>query len=193
MTHRVFVDSNVLASRTLRDWIFLLRLQTPGMFQLHSTPDVIAEAIRAWRRLNPTADGGVGVALDARIRENLDEVLMDFRGDIPFAGSDPDDQHVHAAAVWTQADILLTANHRDFGDPDDLPYEIQTPDEFLVLVDNSSPTLVRAVVREQNDYWQNKRANGHNVKPLDQALVDAGCPEFASRVLAHLRLLSGVR
>lgn len=191
--HRVFVDSNVLASRTLRDWIFLIRNITPGMFQLHSSPDAIAETVRAWRRRNPAADGRVTVELEAHLRENLDEVLDDFKGDAPFAGSDPGDQHIHAAAMWMRADILLTRNDRDFGDPDELEYEVQRPDDFLMLVDDSAPALVRAVVRMQNEYWQGKRRRGSEVRPLERALNDAGCPRFAWRVRQHLRALAGVR
>jgi len=128
VTQRIFVDSNVLASRTIRDWLFLLHI---------------------------------------------------------------DDHHVHAATLASRADKLLTSNDRDFPESDDLPYEIYTPDELLVLIDDSAPYHVRSVTREQIDYWQKRRDEGDAVKQLDEALRDADCPAFAERVRAHVIALAG--
>lgn len=85
MPHRVFLDSNILASRTLRDWVLLCRLRTGDMFQLHTTLDVIAETIRAVRSQHPQADGGVITEIDRKIREVVDELIDDFPGDVEFA------------------------------------------------------------------------------------------------------------
>lgn len=192
MTQRIFVDSNVLASRTLRDWLFLLRAETFRMFQLHTSFDVLMETVRVTRRRHPTADGKLTADLFHRLGDLLDEVLGDFDGSVDFAGPDIDDHHVHAAAVSSRADKLLTANNRHFPETDDSPYEVYTPDEFLVLVDDSAPHHVRSVTRLQIDYWQKRRATGATVKSLSQALVDAGCPEFGERVVRHVKALSGV-
>ena len=48
--NRVFVDANVLSSRTLRGWLFMTRNAVPGMFELYSSLDVVAESVRAVRR-----------------------------------------------------------------------------------------------------------------------------------------------
>jgi hypothetical protein len=189
--HRVFVDANVLASRTLRDWLFLLRNETAGMFQLHSTFDVLVEAVRAWRRAHPTAPGGRTRELFDLLDRNLDEVLGDYVVDVTFEG-DRGDLHVHAAAADTGAHILVTNNVRDFGDPDALPYELCTPDAFFCLIDDGAAAYVREVTRTQVAYWASRRDKQKAIG-LDQALVDAGCPEFAVRVQKHLRTLSGVR
>ena len=50
--HRVFVDSNILGSRTLYDWLFMLRNQSK-MFSLSVTPDVLDETHCVWRRKHP--------------------------------------------------------------------------------------------------------------------------------------------
>lgn len=192
MTQRIFVDSNVLASRTLRDWLFLLRTETFRMFQLHTSFDVLMETVRVTRRRHPTADGRLASDLFLRLNDLLDEVLGDFDGSVDFAGPDVDDHHVHAAAMSSRADKLLTANDRHFPEADDLPYEVYTPDEFLVLVDDSAPHHVRSVTRQQVDYWQRRRSGGTRVKPLGQALVDAGCPDFGDRIVRHVKALSGV-
>lgn len=182
MPHRVFVDSNVLVSRAIRDWLFLLRHETDGMFQTHSTVDVIAESVRAVRRMKPRLDGAITHELQRRLIENLDEIQATFDGTLPFAGRDRDDFHVHAAAVASHADILLTSNGRDFGDPATLPYDIWTPDEFFVLVDDSAPAHVARVTADQHRYWSAKPSQ----RNLADALVAADCPRFAARVARHV-------
>lgn len=191
MPNRAFVDSNILASRTLRDWLFLLRNAVPGMFELYSSLDVLAEVVRVVRRTHPDAGGDLTAALSEHLQSNLNDVLTRYPGAPNFAGADPHDQHVHAAALACNASYLLTDNPNDFGDPDLLPYEIYTADEFLCLVDDGAPNHVRDVTRTQNKYWQKRRAGGATVKALDGALVDAGCPDFASRIRGHLRTLAG--
>jgi predicted nucleic acid-binding protein len=187
----VFVDANVLASRTLRDWLFMLRNES-RMYQLHTTPDVVAETVRAVRRRYKTAPGRMIIDLQHLLETNLDELLADFRSDVPFKGADPDDYHVHAAAMACRADILLTDDADGFGDPELLDYDICASDDFLCLADASSPQAVREVTRQQNAYWRKRSATGTVTKPLAQALSDAGCPEFAVRVDRHLRVLAGL-
>ncbi|MFB8387489.1 PIN domain-containing protein [Microbacterium sp. NPDC055910] len=191
MLQRVFVDSNVLASRTQYDWLFMLRNETDSMFQLHSSFDVLVEAVRVWRRRNPTARGASSKRRFDHLLANLDEVVDDFDADIDFDGEDPGDIHVNAAAVASGAHKLLTMNGRDFGDPDLLQYEIYRPDQFFCLVDDGADACVRRVTMEQVNYWKRQRERGRSTKPLADALRDAGCPTFATRVSRHLRVLGG--
>ncbi len=191
MPPRAFVDSNVLASRTLRDWIFLLRNEVPGMYELWGSLDIVAEAIRVVRRQHPDAGGDITAGLTELLHANLNEVLTRYPAARDFAGSDPDDQHVHAAAVACGASYLITDNPSDFGDPDELPYELYTADDFFCLVDDGAGSHVLEVTRKQAAYWQSRRAEGHTTKPLDVALADAGCSQFAARVTNHLRVLAG--
>ena len=191
MTQRVFVDANVLFSRTLRDWLFQLRNAAPEMFQLHSTEDVLAETLYRLRRKNPAWDGGQITRLRESLVENLDEILTDFDATVAYDGSDPNDRHVHAAAVSCSADILLT-NDTGFvslEDADRLPYEVQSADEFFVLIDNSAASYVQRVTDSQRRYWASSKSAGS--RGLAEALVASGCPEFAKRVTIHLRTLSG--
>ena len=169
----------------------MLRIETGNMFQVHTTFDVLLETVRVFRRRHPNADGRRPKELFDRLSNNVDEVLGDFPGDVDFDGSDGNDLHVHAATVACRADKLLTSNGGDFGDPNLLDYEIYTPDDFFVLVDNSAPYHVRQVTRDQVDYWQKRRDAGEGVKPLHVALIDAGCSKFAERVQRHVLALSG--
>lgn len=188
--HRVFVDSNVLGSRTLYDWLFLLH-QATTMFSLQVTPDVLDEAHRVWRRKHPSAGGQMRAKREELFRANFDEVLEDWQGgDVPGI-KDADDQHVHNAATHCQADILLTSNVKDFGDPDLLSYDLMTPDEFFILINKSASFPVREVTQFQNDYWQGRRDRGDSVQSLAEALKAAGCTKFSRVVEQHLRVLAG--
>jgi hypothetical protein len=180
----------VLGSRTLYDWLFILRGQS-AMFSLTTSPDVLDEAHRVWRRKHPTAGGTMRENREKKFRENFDEVIADWSGGEAGSLTDVDDQHVHNAAVFCQADILLTANAGDFGDPDLLPYDLYTPDQFFCLVNGSGAFIVRDATSFQNAYWQRRRDEGDSVKGLSEALQDAGCPDFAAIVAEHLYVLSG--
>lgn len=191
MIQRVFVDANVLYSKTLRDWIFLLKLAGNGnMFQLHCTEDVLDEALYHLRRDHPEWKGQQIANIRRNIVGALDEIVTDFDPSMDFPGSDENDRHVQAAAVASGAHILVTAdkNLRSMADIDSLDYEIYSPDEFFVHVDDSSSRLVLRVTEEQREYWSKRNSPG-----LIAALKSADCPEFAHRVNQHLRTLSGAK
>lgn len=187
--HVVLVDSNVLYSRTLRDWLALLYLDGEGgLFLVAWTEDILTEAMYHLRRKNPHWSG----ERTARIRERITETfadgrVVDFQIDGTFQGRDPHDAHVHAAAVASGADILLTANGEDFipvdHDPEELPYEVYRPDDFFQLVDDVDPALVQRVTRQQLKYWADRR-------DLREALRDADAPRFAERVGRHLQRIA---
>ncbi|MGO1285223.1 MAG: PIN domain-containing protein [Brachybacterium sp.] len=187
MTQRVFVDANIFVSRTIMDWLFHLRQNNEGMFQLHSTEDVFTEALRATRKRNPRAPGTLLRDRMDKIRDCVDEVLPTFPGDGPFTGADEHDYHVHAAAIASRADLLLTDNDpSDFTDaPDEEPYEIYAADDFFMLVIQSNPRCLSPCTQAQFDYWSS-RGRGQ----LDDRLINAGCPNFAGEVRRMLRTLA---
>lgn len=140
MATGVLVDANVLFSKTLRDWLFLLRDETKAnMFTVYATEDIIAETLYSLRRERPTAPGHMTSRVSELIREQLDDLVRDYEVDGSYPGSDKDDAHVHAAAVAAGADVVLT-DDSDFTKlapeiADQLPYEVHTPDSFLTLID----------------------------------------------------------
>ncbi len=189
----VFVDANVRFSRTLRDWLFLLRNQGAGsMFTVYSSEDVIAETIYRIRRDRPTASGELITAIHDRISAQLDCRVTEYAIPAHSPLADEHDFHVHAAAVSCEAGILLTADRGfldlDQGLIDVLPYEVHSPDSFFVLVDESSPATVRAVTLVQLDYWFSRDGHGD----LPARLRAAGCLEFAARVAVHIRDLGWI-
>ncbi|MCS6711978.1 PIN domain-containing protein [Brachybacterium sp. EF45031] len=155
MVQRVFVDANIFVSRTIMDWLFHLRRANEGMFQLHSTNDVFAEALAATRDRNPRAPGSLLEDRMNKIRECVDEVVPTFPGNLSFTGSDEGDYHVHAAAIASRADIILTQNKpRDITqNPDDEPYEVYSADDFFILVVQSNPRCLVSCTKNQLAYW----------------------------------------
>src|SRR5699024_733626 len=89
-------------------------------------------------------------------------------------GVDPDDAHVHAAAVSGGVDYLITddkALQRFAVDRDaELPYEVYSSDDFLLLVHESAPSVVEDVLVRQVRY--HVRRDGTANPP--QALKTAG-------------------
>lgn len=188
---RVFVDANVLYSRTLRDWLSLLKLGSAGeIYSVYWTEDVLAEAIYHLRRKHPEWEGGKITRIRDLIARTFEGGRVDdFVIDGTFAGRDGDDRHVHAAAVACSADIVLSDDGGFSAiayDDRTAPYELYRPDEFFLLVDDSAPELVRQVTLEQTIYWRDKVGRADLAGPLTRA----GCPLFAQRVRAYQGSLS---
>lgn len=190
MATGVLVDANVLFSKTLRDWLFLLRNETrAGMFTVYATEDILAETLHAIRRRYPAAPGHMTKHASDLIRAQLDDMVADYEVDGSYPGPDKDDAHVHAAAVAARADVILTADSGftklDAETAELLSYEVHTPDSFFTLIDDASPLKVRAVTEKQLRYFMRRDGEAD----LTGRLKKSGCPNFAERVRAHLRAL----
>lgn len=172
MTQRVFVDANVFYSKTLMDWLFLLKRENESMFQLHATEDVFAEVASNMRKKHPRLPGHVVRRRVELMRQSVDEVLNTFPGDLSFTGTDEDDYHIHAAATACQADLLLTDNDpKDITTSEDVHYEIICPDDFFALVTKSAPPkMLHPIINCQIEYWAQKPQH----MQLDEAFRNAG-------------------
>lgn len=165
------------------DWLFNLKRFNNGLFSLIWTRDIQAEALRVCRRNNPRWPGD---AIERRLRmleDVMDEMVAFPDGDYSFSGADPDDFHVHAAAVYTRATYILSNNDPAHltQNPDAEHYEVVNADNFFNLVASSNLAAFRAATRAQHAYWSKLSAY-----PLQNALVNAGCPGFARRVKDEL-------
>lgn len=183
----VFVDANVLYSKTLRDWLFLLRIETCGdLFTVASSNDAITEALYWLRKKNPDAPGYFISNTKEIIEASLDDRIRDFPAGVTFPGDDKHDTHVHAAAAACGATYLITGDEGFRAVEDELPYEVHTADSFFQLVAENVPQAVDDVIRRQRAY---SRSRGWT-KTLSEMLRAAQCPTFAEIVDRHLRALS---
>ena len=110
-----FVDANILFSRVLRDY-FLYSAHI-GALELRWSQEVLDEMSR-----NLRASIGLDEFSTRRLEELMNEFLPDAKLKSPVdrlvvphdVEVHPKDRHVLAAALSTDADILLTDNTRDF-------------------------------------------------------------------------------
>lgn len=190
LTTRVLPDANVWFSRTLRDWVGMCSVYGPdGWYEVHWTEDILAEVLYHLRKKNPDAsDSEIGGVRDKIVRSFAGGRIAGYSIEPDIAYPDVYDAHVHSAAVHGEVDFVITADG-DFEDlgaiVDELPYEIHSPDSLLCLLDDSSPSTIRSITRQQLEYWVKRR--GERPFNLCAGLTAAGAPEFAERVREHLQ------
>jgi predicted nucleic acid-binding protein len=133
MAFVVVYDANVLYPSTLRD--LLIRIAQAGLAQAKWTEQILDEMFGALRRGRPDLDPN---RLE-RTRSLMATAVRDWKisgyEDLIDAVKlpDPDDRHVLAAAIKARAQVIVTANVRDF--PADVlrvwDIDPKTPDEFV--------------------------------------------------------------
>ena len=140
-----FLDACVLFPSNLRDVI--LSMAEAGLCQIRWSPDVLEEMERNLIKVGKTTP---------RLRSVMEAAFPDAMvlraeyqeliGEMP---NDEKDRHVLAAAIVTQADVLVTANLKDFKPlPDDCEVEIQHPDDCLCAMLENSPDEVFDTLKE---------------------------------------------
>jgi predicted nucleic acid-binding protein len=136
-----FFDASVLYGSALRN--LLMHLTLTGLFRARWSAGVHEEWMTALLRNRPDLS-----------REKLERtrMLMDKHAEDALVTGyedlieglhlpDPDDRHVLAAAIRGRADVIVTANVRDFPAVVLTPFEIeaQHPDEFIVHLFDLAP------------------------------------------------------
>lgn len=184
----MFVDANVLFSRCLRDWLVLMAIDSHySAYTLRWSEAVLAEAFYHLRRRYPDASERQVESWRDRLDASFPEskVIGWDPKDVPCP-RDPDDHHVLAAAYAGGVDVLLTCDGdiHDFQrclDEVDAGIEVQHVDDFLCVIADRHPDLVRRRYRSQVAYWQ-RRAGLTEEAAADsgnEALDRAGAKRFA--------------
>src|SRR5687767_5943738 len=142
----VVVDANVLFPFTLRDT--LLRAAAAGFYQLRWSAEILNEMER-----NLVSTGTMPADKAARLRATMEEYFPEaevtgYQSLIAGMQNEAKDRHVVAAAVKAGAQVVTTANLKDFDPlPDHL--EAQSPDEFLCNLFDLDPEGFVEMLREQ--------------------------------------------
>lgn len=184
----VFVDANVLYSRCLRDWLIMMALDSHyTAYELRWSEAVLAEAFYHLRREHPDAPEQRIERWRDLMDENFPEAKV-TRWDpqaVPRPG-DANDHHVLAAAYAGRVDILITCD----GDIDDFQQcldevdagiSVQHVDDFLCMIADRYPELVRRRYLSQIMYWLNRQKLSEEAAAdscLD-GLEKAGAARFA--------------
>lgn len=163
MSHFTAVlDANVLHSYPLTS--LLLELAEARLFR-----PAWSEAIHEeWTRSVQQARADIAPEKLLRRRQAMDTALPD-----------PDDRHVLAAAIGSQAQVILTFNERDFPPEAVARFGIETqhPDVFLRHLIDLAPQVVRARIASMVAAWQNPPTTTGEVIAM---LERAGLPESAA-------------
>jgi hypothetical protein len=85
---RVFVDADVLATRTPFCWLAMLRDETDGAFRLYTSDAALAAATEDWRSRHPDDPGTAARRREQLVRAVLDDVTADRA---PGGAPSPDD------------------------------------------------------------------------------------------------------
>lgn len=147
----VVYDACVLYSAPLRD--FLIQLALTDLFRARWTDEIHDEWIRnvlknrpdlTLERLTRTKN-----LMNASVRDCL---VTGYEAIIPgLQLPDPGDRHVLAAAIRSNADVIVTFNLDDFPTQALAPYgvEAQHPDEFILYLLDLNPAVVCAAAERQ--------------------------------------------
>ncbi|GIF69740.1 hypothetical protein Ais01nite_77750 [Asanoa ishikariensis] len=158
-----FVDANVLYSRCLRDWLVLMALDSHyTAYELRWSEAVLAEAFYHLRRNHPAAPEQKIERWRDMLDENFPEAKV-VRWDpqsVPEP-KDPNDHHLLAAAYAGRVDILITrdrdiANFQQCLDQVQAGIDVTHVDDFLCLITERHPELVRRRYLAQIAYWQGR-------------------------------------
>jgi len=149
---RVLVDANVLYPSTLRDT--LLRAATAGLYQLCWTDEILDETCRNLVKKTRMSDAKAAKLRSAMTGAFPEAMVGDYASLVPSMQNDPKDRHVVAAAVRCSAQVVVTANLRDFT-PMPEGIEAQSPDEFLCDLFDLNPNLFIEILREQASALKN--------------------------------------
>lgn len=140
------LDANVLFPMLLRDT--LLRCAAAGLFQIRWSSRILDEMSR-----NLISDYRMPAAAAGQLREIMEEAFPDAKAEgweelEKDMRNDIKDRHVAAAAAASNADVIVTANLRDFYD---LPIGVEAihPDDFLCALMEMKVTSVMEVLVSQ--------------------------------------------
>lgn len=144
MSFRVIIDACVLVPYQLSD--LLLRLADAEMFEPLWSVDILDEVRR---HIPLTAQSRV----DRMARAFPLAAVEGYEGLISAMTNQEKDRHVLAAAVRGGANLIVTANLKDFPDATLAPYGVEAvhPDEFLLDQLDLDPDRVLQVLIDQRD------------------------------------------
>lgn len=145
------IDACVLADAAKRDLV--LSLAEAGLYRLRWSDQILAETHKALLQIlkdRPDPDGrarSIVEAMSEAFEEADDDLYKDIVGSLNCL-PDPNDHHVLAVAIATQASVIVTDNVRDFPAPALLSYslEAKSADEFIAdSIDLDYPKAIHAV------------------------------------------------
>lgn len=178
MTRKVVLDANVLYSARLRD--LFMELAVAGFIDIFWTKRIEEEWIVAVLRERPGLSRQLRRTAAAMRRALPDARVEVEDDDKPVATlPDPDDVHILAAALASDADAIVTFNVNDFPTSVLGPLEIEvlTPDQQLLRLAATDP---EGVVGAAATVRARLRAPPVAASAYAASFARTGCPRFAA-------------
>lgn len=181
--YRIVLDTNVLLSKTLRDWILLTSLETGSLlYQVYLSQGILDEFGYHWRKQHPQYDDGVRQVYMKQIMASVAGLVEGFKVETPAGYPDEHDAHVHSAVLAAQADALITDDSKliAFGQScqgeDSLPYDTMSADDFLMQMAHFiPPEILDSVYLKQETYLERRKPDA----TVPSLLQKAGAMRFA--------------
>jgi len=173
------LDANVLFPFTLRDT--LLRAAAAGFYRVRWSSQILDEALSnlVSRSIMPADKASRLRSVMARAFPEAE--VTGYEPLIPKMRNDKKDRHVAAAAVKAGAQVIVTANTKDFASlPDGLT--AQSPDTFLCAFFELDPDAFVKLIRTQASDLVHPPMTVDNVLQRLAKVV----PGFVAAVRAHL-------
>ncbi len=175
---RVVVDACALYPMSICDT--LLRAAMADYFQIYWSAKILDEARRNLVAQGRISDEQAAKRFSAMERAFPEAMVTGHEPLIAAMSNDPKDRHVVAAAVKAGAQVIVTANLRDFASlPDGI--EAQSPDEFLENLFDLDPDRFVDLLRQQAAALQRPP---YTFEDLLAALAKTA-PNFAAAVSEH--------
>ena len=182
--YSVLLDTNILMSKTLRDWILLLAVKSEyEFFTPHVSSGIMDEFGYHVRRASPAISDVVLENWKQQIIRSCISCISGFPVEAPVSFPDTDDLHVHAAAQHGAMHALVTDDRKllDYASTEEAQniqnYETLSADDFLMqLTEYAHPSLFAEVYLFQESY---ARSKGFTEIDIPRALERAGAGQFA--------------
>ena len=177
------LDACVLYPASLRDT--LLRAAAADLYRPQWSVHILDEVIRHLRADRGISEGQARRLLGA-LREHFAEAeTTGYESLIPTLTCHEKDRHVLAAAVRSQAQVIVTVNLKDFPASSLASFNIeaQHPDKFLAHLFHLAPEIMASLIDQQAGALQHPPATPDRV--LEALALHA--PVFVSRLRAYRR------
>lgn len=175
------LDACVLYPAPLRD--LLLSLAAAGIYRARWSQQIHEEWTRNLLANRPELDPKrlqtTCTRMNVAVPDSLVTGYEDLLGSLQL--SDPDDRHVLAVAIRSNADAIITFNQRDFDETELAKYDLYTEhaDEFVSnMISIYTPRVISAV-REMRGRLKNPPKN---VDEFLSTLHQQGLPQTVSKL-----------
>lgn len=184
----VIYDANVLYPAPLRS--ILMYLAQTDLFRARWTLEIHDEWIRNLLQKRPD--------LTRKNLERLRDLMIEAIPDSLVTGYEPsinglvlpdsDDRHVLAAALRANAEIIVTANLKDFPVTTLKPYNViaQHPDDFIIDLIDLHPARVLTCIKEDRTHYKHPP---YSIDEYLENLVRQGLSKTVASLAEYRHLL----